>query len=89
MGRPPKPLTGPDDPRHGTVNAYQYHRCRCASCVTCYAAARAEWRNTTKASIAHGTRAGYVRRCRCDRCKSAHTIFMRDYRARKRAQVTS
>jgi hypothetical protein len=25
-------MIGSDDPRHGTVNAYQQHRCRCAPC---------------------------------------------------------
>jgi hypothetical protein len=26
------PLTGPDDPRHGTLNRYNYWRCRCERC---------------------------------------------------------
>lgn len=28
----PRPLTGPDDPRHGHLSTYNYHRCRCDLC---------------------------------------------------------
>ncbi len=32
MPMPRRPLTGPDDPRHGTPNAYSRHGCRCSRC---------------------------------------------------------
>lgn len=38
-----KPLA-PDDPRHGTTTAYDYHRCRCEKCRAANAAAVAEWK---------------------------------------------
>lgn len=28
----PKPLSGPDDARHGTANAYNHYGCRCRRC---------------------------------------------------------
>lgn len=38
----------------------------------------------------HGTRAEYTRHgCRCDLCKSAHALYTRDYRARKKLELSN
>lgn len=71
---PRRPLTGPDDPRHGRPSTYTYHRCRCERCTAARYAdeqAREERRKPLAPDDPrHGTSAGYkTARCRCDRCK--------------------
>lgn len=36
------------------------------------------------AHVSCGTPSGYVKGCRCDACREAHTIAVRDYRQRTR-----
>jgi hypothetical protein len=71
-------LTNPDDPRHGTVNAYTYHGCRCDRCKEANREATAAARDRRqKAGVppeAHGTVNAYSNyRCRCAECTVAHT----------------
>lgn len=75
-------LTNPDDPRHGTINAYSYHGCRCDRCKAAQkesvAAARDRRQNGEIPEHVHGTENGYSNyRCRCDRCKDAHAEVAR------------
>lgn len=70
-------LTNPDDPRHGTINAYGYHGCRCDRCKAANTEAQQEARDRRQLAEVppevHGTENGYSNyRCRCDRCKAAH-----------------
>lgn len=74
MNRTRKPLTGPDDPRHGSPSTYAYHRCRCERCNAANAAAdkaRAEAREPLAPDDPrHGTSKGYkTHRCHCPRCR--------------------
>lgn len=73
--RPPGgTLTGPEDPRHGRVSTYVYHRCRCDRCSAARRAAE-DARAAARAPLAaddprHGTAAGYkTNRCRCAGCR--------------------
>lgn len=73
-----RPLTGPDDPRHGTPSAYTYHRCRCDRCDTARKDAE-DARNAAREPLAdddprHGTSKGYkTARCRKPCCKAWNT----------------
>lgn len=40
---------------------------------------------TAKAPGCKGTNTTYVAGCRCDKCRTAHNAYIRDYRARKQA----
>jgi hypothetical protein len=37
------------------------------------------------ATVSCGTSSGYVKGCRCDQCRQAHTAAVREYRQRQRA----
>lgn len=97
-------LTGPDDPRHGTANAYMNCYCRCDACRSAWADYhRAYLHRRGVLSIeqanakrrenppAHGTLARYARSwgCRCDACRAASARAKADYRARQRAKVAA
>jgi hypothetical protein len=76
MNRPPRrPLTGPDDPRHGRPSTYVYHRCHCEKCSAGRKAAE-DARNAAREPLApgdprHGTSRGYkTARCRCADCRA-------------------
>lgn len=80
--------------RHGTLNGYGYHGCRCDECVAAqraYAAgrARARTRNPPKFSAddpRHGTVNGYGnQRCRCDACRSAWADAVRERKMKRLA----
>lgn len=45
-----RPLTGPDDPRHGTDKCYTYWRCRCDRCKAAHAIAARGWRGAAPAA---------------------------------------
>ncbi len=68
--------------KHGTLGAYQYHRCRCDQCrtaTTVYSKkARARRFAATQAGgepPSHGY-SGYVNYgCRCDLCTAANTAY--------------
>lgn len=70
-----RPLTGPDDPRHGRPSTYVYHRCRCEKCEAGRIAAE-KARDAEREPLAdddprHGTSKGYkTARCRGPRCKA-------------------
>lgn len=79
----------PDDVRHGTLNGYSNHHCKCQPCLDygrAYhreASLRRRQRGLEPDSPAHGTDGGYVNYgCRCDRCKQAHSSDHAAYRAR-------
>ena len=72
--------------KHGTVNAYTYHGCRCSLCRDALAEYMKEWRARTSRPIPHGTVNGYTKRaCRCADCCAAHTECHRAWRERSKA----
>lgn len=81
-------LTNPLDPRHGSVNAYTNHNCRCDRCKAANArqqkAARERRRQTPYEEIpaqVHGTENGYTNwGCRCGPCTDAHNENARNKR---------
>ncbi|HJT92941.1 MAG TPA: hypothetical protein VJ777_13495 [Mycobacterium sp.] len=80
-------LTDPSDPRHGTVNSYRNHGCRCQACTAANAAdqmVRRDQRQSRRVPEAvHGTENGYSNyRCRCQLCRDAHAEYARQLRAR-------
>jgi predicted metal-dependent hydrolase len=75
---------------HGTVNGYNYHRCRCDDCCAAVAAGwRARRERATQApdkQVPHGTRHGHLYYgCGCGPCREANRTYLREYRARRRA----
>lgn len=89
----------PDDKRHGTVNAYTNHACRCQPCRNAWAYYNRtrRWRNghapkhgpRPPRTPRHGTRTEYVKHhCRCILCRQAETEYKRNYR-RKQAKKAS
>jgi hypothetical protein len=85
MGRRPKPLTGPDDPRHGTMAGYKRgcccFDCRCANTdrVLVQNAQRRARLNAGLASPAHGRYTTYSNwGCRCQPCRDAWAAYWRD-----------
>lgn len=88
-----KPISGPDDPRHGTRNLYGNFGCRCAACcqantVDCRdrygRMPMAEYRAQRRANIKHNANAYDKGRCRCDVCRTAASA--RRARSRQRAR---
>lgn len=67
---------------HGTVNGYDYHKCRCPECRAAKSGyQRAHPRRPPKKPIPHGTITGYASyRCRCSDCQMA----IREYEAKRR-----
>lgn len=72
---------------HGTLNAYDYYKCRCIECK----AAKSNYANERRLSkgivarvkkeLIHGTRYTYNRiKCKCDECCEANTEYSRKYR---------
>ena len=86
----------PDDPRHGTYNAYDYWQCRCDLCTKAHAAYRREWyvrtgRGRPRAARApkpliHGHANTYKRGCHCPDCTGANAAATAAYRARPFAE---
>jgi hypothetical protein len=88
-------LNGPDDPRHGTVNGYNNHRCRCDRCREAQRIYINDYNHRTGRHrprvqylaedfpIQHGTETGY-NRCRCDECKAAAAAARQRRRAADR-----
>lgn len=73
-------MSGPDDPRHGTVNGYSNQKCRCERCTEAWTVAyrarygkrsMVEWRAFQRANIKHNANTYSKGRCRCDVCRSA------------------
>lgn len=74
----PRPRLSPDDPRHGTPNAYGNLKCRCQRCRDAHAAKCLERRNERVKKglppddVRHGTPNAYGNwGCRCTPCKTA------------------
>lgn len=68
-------LTDPNDIRHGTVNGYSNHRCRCIRCQKAGMARALEQRmdrlarGLAEGDPRHGTNNGYTNwGCRCKPC---------------------
>jgi hypothetical protein len=95
--RPPAALA-PDDPRHGTANAYNNLYCRCAACrrswaeyITAYSHRTGRCRPRAvyvaesvkpDEDVPHGTPARYKRGCRCAACRAHQAALKRDWRRR-------
>lgn len=98
MAPPSKPLTGPDDPRHGTTSGYRYG-CRqpcCRTAIAAYMRDRKQIRlqliadGYDLADLAHGEYVTYVNwRCRCVPCVEAYRAYENDLRASKRHFATT
>lgn len=78
-------LTDPEDPRHGSVNAYTNHGCRCDRCKGANARLQRRLRvrraDLEPPESVHGTEGGYSNwRCRCLECGAAHNAAARDRR---------
>jgi len=76
-------LPDPDDPRHGSINAYT-RGCRCDKCKEANRLRAQKVRSTglVEGDPRHGKLAGYSQGCRCDPCR----IAMRTYQQTRNAQ---
>lgn len=80
---------GDGDQRHGSVNGYVNHLCRCDECRGAW---RAEQRRQNAQRAAkgvpddiHGKRTTYANwQCRCAECRAAHAAAKRELYARRR-----
>lgn len=78
---------GDGDGRHGTINGYCNHECRCEECRrawTDYCLLRRVQRASALAADdpRHGKESTYFNhQCRCDECRAAHTVAARARRA--------
>lgn len=77
------------DIKHGTINAYNNHKCRCEACKLAhreYQLVRVPIRKSKglePGDSRHGTYNGYANYgCRCEACKEANRIYSIDYRLR-------
>lgn len=84
----------PDDPRHGTPNGYNNHKCRCARCTKAwgeYGTARRRRRGirpigeVRAEAIRHNANRYAKGKCRCAVCREAATARRREAR-RKASQ---
>lgn len=87
-----KPLP-PDDPRHGTVNGYGNHGCRCEDCREAHRLNHARYMEKVRKTgqlagneTRHGTSYRYDVGCRCDECREAHNEKSRRTKARLREE---
>lgn len=83
----------PDDPRHGTTNAYGNLGCRCQLCREANRFSHQDYIQRVKASGRrlgeHGSSLCYDTGCRCDTCREAHNRRSREKkRARRRRHRT-
>lgn len=83
----------PKDPRHGTMNAYVNHRCRCDLCKKAMAGYYRKRRKELKKQKLsdedprHGTSNGYTYYgCRCTRCTKANNESSTRWSHRKKKQ---
>jgi hypothetical protein len=84
-------LTDPTDPRHGTINGYTNHSCRCELCRAANTESVANARNRRVGELppeeVHGTENGYSNwRCRCSDCREAHAAAARERRASRKGR---
>lgn len=86
----------PDDPRHGTANAFRWHRCRCEPCRAASAKQDRDYRAFKKASgppppgdPRHGKRSTYSEwRCRCELCCEAENAYHAAWKLRTGRTIT-
>jgi hypothetical protein len=74
--------------RHGTVNGYGNHNCRCAKCRRAHAEAIRERYAVYAAEGGrgeHGTYYRYKTGCRCEACRAASAAYSREYKRRRRS----
>lgn len=92
-------IADPSSDIHGTMYGYQ-HGCKCEKCRAAYlvyvSVNNVKSRKNSLEKLEsnpndkrHGTRNGYRIGCRCDKCRAEETRSMREYRARKRAEVVA
>jgi len=68
-----KPLTDPDDPRHGSTTAYNHYGCRCAVCRKGERDRRKARKGLPPGDPRHGTQNAYgYHNCRCEICVQAN-----------------
>lgn len=82
-------ITNPADERHGTLNAYVNHHCRCQACTEANSAAQVEARLRRASKVipahVHGSANGYINyKCRCPDCTAGYAESVRERRARKK-----
>lgn len=74
--------------KHGTLYAYNHHKCRCEACRAASTQAMRDRRARNQAEpkpLKHGLLNTYAyHKCRCDLCKAAAAEYRRNYRNRKR-----
>ena len=70
---------------HGTYACYSLGKCRCVQCVEVSRAYTREYRERKKLGPivkkrhTHGTRASYLKGCKCPDCRKAGQDYCRDY----------
>lgn len=86
-----RPELAPEDPRHGTTNAYGNLGCRCAPCTEAHRRHHRGYMQRVRrdgalldAGAPHGTAYKYDVGCRCGGCKDAHNAKSRATKARLR-----
>jgi len=90
-----KLLNDPRDPRHGTLNGYINHGCRCDRCKAAnteyQAGVREAKRNAPTPRHVHGTDSGYRDYgCRLKCCREAHAAANKKHRdSRKQREATA
>ena len=82
-----------DDPRHGTVNGYSNHRCRCDACRQANTAHSRAYMQRVRAERrilgTHPSSIAYNSGCRCDSCREHHNARSRESKARKREKAAN
>lgn len=78
----------PDDPRHGTSNAYGNLRCRCPRCREANRVSHQAYIEQAKSEGRklgqHGSSLCYDTGCRCDACREAHNRRSREKKQARR-----
>ena len=89
--RNPLDPNDPTDPRHGTLNGYTNHKCRCVPCLDFgrnYFKEKARERREKglpAGSRLHGTEGGYSNyKCRCEPCMKARSDYAAIWRAEQK-----
>lgn len=73
----------PDDPRHGSVNAYTNQKCRCDACKQAWTQAIRKYKDSRIHRLMHdptlaqhGKYTTYANwGCRCEECKNAWKVY--------------
>lgn len=85
-------LSNPEDERHGTINGYVNHMCRCDLCTD--ANTEEQQKQRSKRALrepppeSHGTPSCYVNwKCRRPECREAYNAEARARRARQKQEA--